>query len=260
MQNPGSILIVDDEPNIRFIIERTLQGDGYQIDTAASGKEAIEKQKVNTYDLILLDLHMEPGGGMDVFNSCRAAGVDTIVIILTAHGSLDSAVEALRLGAFDYLFKPASPDTIRQRVREGLEYRRKTLRMNHLLSQFNQLRQMISELETTSNDETLTPGQRFLFSGPVKLDRQRRSALLNDRLLDLTTAEFNFLLCLIEKSPLPASHCELIVAALGYSCEEFEARELTKWHIHNLRKKVESNPEQPRYIKTVRHQGYLWCG
>ncbi len=257
--NPAQILIVDDETSVRFVIERTLRQEGYRLDTAACGEEAVRMIGQTTYDLILLDLYMEPLDGLQVLSELRRAGADTVVIILTAHGSIESAVDALRLGAFDYLMKPAAPETIRQRVREGLQHRQHILRKNQLLTQMEKLRQVLSEIES-EEAEVFAAEKRFLRSGHLVIDRHHRTVTLGDRLLDLTTAEYDFLLCLVEATPKPVSHQDLVRLALNYDSEQSEAREITKWHIYKLRQKIEPDPTQPRYIRTVRYKGYFWSG
>ncbi len=257
------ILIVDDEPNIRFVLERALRYEGYQLETAANGEEAIARLSTAAppYDLLLLDLKMEPVDGREVLRFARAQDPEVVVIILTAHASLESAVEALRLGAFDYLFKPVTPEKVRQRVREGIERRQQSLRRQQILSQMENLRQTLNALTNAASSLAPPPVQaRFVRSGPLVIDRHHRQATLGDRLLELTTAEFDILLALVTAAPQPLSPLELVHRALGYECGEQEARDLMKWHIHHLRRKVEPQPSRPRYIKTVRHRGYLWAG
>lgn len=254
------VLIVDDEPHVRFVIERTLAQEGYDLDTAASGEEAIGRLRQNQYDLLLLDLQMEPVSGMEVLEAARQANPDLMVIILTAHGTLESAVAALRLGAFDYLFKPALPDAIRQRVREGLAQRQQMVRRQRLMKQAEALRQTLSELEAEQKSAMPPADYRFLHSGKLTIDRHHRVASLDGRVLDLTTAEFNMLTGLAEAAPAAVSPGQLVKAALGYEVEYLEARESAKWYIHHLRQKLEPDPARPQYIVTVRHQGYLWRG
>ena len=257
--NPPHILIVDDEANIRFVLERSLKHEGYILETATHGAEALQKLSKHSYDLILLDLRMEPVGGLQVLNTAREQDPNLIVIILTAHSSVESAVEALRLGAFDYLFKPATPDIIRQRVREGLHHRRQALRRHYLLTQIESLRQALDDLD--ANNEMIPPpdtNYRFLRSGKLVIDRHHRIATLDNTLLDLTTTEFDLLLCLATSASKPLSPRELVNCALGYDTEDVEARDIIKWHIHHLRRKIEPDPTHPRYIKNVRHKGYLW--
>lgn len=261
MIQQSRILIVDDEPNVRFILERTLNKEGYLLDTASDGREAIEKINRGTYDLLLLDLQMRPINGMEVLNAIRARDPDTVVIILTAHSTIESAVDALRLGAFDYLFKPAEPETIRVRVQEGLKQRQQVRYHQHLLNQMSTLRAMLMDLEAESGHlEQLQDSSRFLTSGKLLIDLHHRVATLNGQWLNLTTTEFNLLVSLVQHAPEPVSPRQLVIQALEYDTGEAEARENIKYHIHHLRRKLEKDPLRPRMIRTVRYKGYLWSG
>ncbi|HVM70637.1 MAG TPA: response regulator transcription factor [Anaerolineales bacterium] len=260
METPH-ILIVDDEANVRFILERTLSHAGYVLDTAETGQEAIEKLGNSQYDLVLLDLNMKPVGGIQVLNAIRARDAEITVIILTAHSTIDSAVEALRLGAFDYLYKPATPEAIRQRVRDGIQHRQQNLHRLRLLNQIEDLRQSLINLdiENETIGQAASP-QRFIRAGKLVIDKYHRSATLNGTLLDLTTAEFDLLACLAEVAPVPVSPKKLVMAALNYDISETEAREIIKYHVHQLRQKIEKDSANPKYIKTVRYKGYFWSG
>lgn len=253
------ILIADDEASIRLVLEHALKHEGYIVNTAVHGADALKKLAETRYDLLLLDLHMEPIDGMEVLNAARERDPDLAVIILTAYSSVDSAVTSLRLGVFDYLFKPSTPDTIRQRVQAGLHHRRQALHQRRLLSQVETLRRTLDDL---SADEEFSPppepDRRFIRSAKLVIDNHHRQAILDGELLDLTTTEFDLLVCLVQAAPKPLSPRQLVNCAMGYDVEEVEARDIMKWHIHRLRRKIE--PDPPRYIKTVRHKGYLWSG
>lgn len=249
------ILIVDDEPNVRFILENALKYEGYQLHPAGSGSEAIALLRTNPIDLMLLDLHMEPMDGLTVFNTARRQDPWLVVIILTAYGAVESAVEALRLGAFDYLFKPATPENIRQRVRAGVAQRQQQLTQQRLAAQVAGLREILTELD---QGQPQLPAERFIRQPGLVIDCAHRQATLNDQLLDLTTTEFDLLVCLVRQTPKPVSPRQLVNCVLGYDPNEVEARELIKWHIHHLRQKIEPVPQQPCYIKNIRHKGYLW--
>jgi len=255
------ILIVDDDPNVQYVLKRTLSREGYEIETADDGMDAIQKIGQTRYDLILLDLNMKPVGGLQVLNTVRERGEDSAVIILTGHSSIDSAVEALRLGAFDYLYKPASPDAIRQRVREGIHHRWQVLRRSQLFSQIEDLRQNLIEIDSLAEPaEQAASPQRFLRRGKLVIDHYHRSATLEGKLLDLTTTEFDLLVCLAEAAPSPVSPQQLVLRALNYESNGTEAAEIIRFHIHQLRKKIEVNDAAPKYIVTVRYKGYLWSG
>ena len=253
------ILIVDDEPGVRLVLEHTLQSEGYELETAVDGEDALQKIAATTYDLLLLDLHLGNIDGLQVLEAARHKDETVVVIILTGYASMDSSVEALRLGAFDYLFKPAMPDVIRQRVQAGLEERTQELEREQILGQIDALRHALNVVDTKraaiSHKNT---DDRFIKKEKLIIDRHHRTATLDTHLLELTTAEYGILLKLAESSPIPVSAQQLLSGALGYDSHTAEAREKAKWYIHHLRRKVEPDPKQPKFIKTVRNKGYFW--
>ena len=261
MSDPARILIVDDDPNVRFILERALRKERYTVAAAADGREALAKIAGIPYDVVILDLQMQPIPGMHVLEAVRRRSPDTAVIILTGHSTVNTAVEALRLGAFDYLFKPVMPEAIRRRVREALAHREEEQRRTQVLQQVDELRETLLALNTQARQvqETGRPG-RFRVSGPLTIDTRQRAIVLRGRPLDLTTAEFNILLALVQQAPKEVSPRELVRQALEYDAGEAESAEIIRYHIHQLRRKVEEDPQHPRLIRTIRYRGYLWSG
>jgi DNA-binding response OmpR family regulator len=255
------ILVVDDEHDVRTILQRILERAGWQADTAGSGEEAIRKAAAIRYDLILLDLYMEPMPGLQVLEKIRRTDPDIVGIILTAHGSMDSAVKALRLGAFDYLFKPATPEAIQSRVEAGLRFRRQMVRRRRLVAQVDALQQILEDIDAeAASSPAREADSRFLRAGELLIDRAHRSVTIGGRAADLTSAEFDVLTCLMDAAPEPVAATELVRSALGYEAEESEARNIIKWHIHHLRSKIEPRPARPQYVITVRYRGYQWGG
>lgn len=115
------ILIVDDEKNIRLTVAAALEGAGFEVDTARDGAEALDKLDVETYWLVLLDIKMPGMDGMEVLRRLRDVRPEVRVVMITAHGDVESAVEAMKLGAVDFLPKPFSPGEIRgivQKIRD----------------------------------------------------------------------------------------------------------------------------------------------
>jgi DNA-binding response OmpR family regulator len=110
------ILIVDDEKNIRLTLSQALETLGAEIDTAANGEEALAKLKGREFGLILLDIRMPGMDGMEVLRLVREIRPDIRIIMITAYGTIESAVEALKLGAVDFLQKPFDPEEIRELV------------------------------------------------------------------------------------------------------------------------------------------------
>lgn len=115
------ILIVDDEKNIRMMLNRCLKEEGYEIDIAVNGEEALGLIKEGSYDLVLLDIKMPGLTGMQVLESMRESGFKVDVIMMTAYGTIERAVEAMKLGAIDFISKPFTPDEIREIVKDVLD-------------------------------------------------------------------------------------------------------------------------------------------
>jgi DNA-binding response OmpR family regulator len=120
MDKPACILIVDDEPNVRFVFRTALETEGYAIDEAEDGLNALDRLEQSRVSLVLLDLQMPVLGGMEVLRRLRDTGNDVPAVIITAHGSIPDAVAAMKLGAIDFLSKPLTPNDLRRVVREVL--------------------------------------------------------------------------------------------------------------------------------------------
>ncbi|HXG95259.1 MAG TPA: response regulator, partial [Blastocatellia bacterium] len=118
------LLVVDDEESVAVTVSEVLRLDGFDVDTAMSGEEAIVCLKQNSYDLVLTDLHMESGDGISVLAEVRRCSPLTITIVLTGFASLESAIAAMRQGAYDYLIKPCIIDDMKHTIQRGLEHRR----------------------------------------------------------------------------------------------------------------------------------------
>ncbi len=113
------VLVVDDEGAIRYSVSKTLQRVGYNVSEAASGEDALDSMKKQHYDVILTDIRMPGLTGVELLKRIKDQAPDAIVILMTGYASLGTAVEALRLGAHDYLIKPSSSQDIRASVSRG---------------------------------------------------------------------------------------------------------------------------------------------
>ncbi len=135
--NTGTILIADDEPNIRRVIEAVLTKDGYTVITAENGKKAIDIVSTNTsIDCMISDLIMPDVNGVELLEAAKEINPSLSVIMITAHGTIKSAVDAMRLGAFDYITKPFEMDELKVVVKRALERR-------HLINENRELRQQL---------------------------------------------------------------------------------------------------------------------
>jgi signal transduction histidine kinase len=118
------LLVVDDEESVAFTVSEVLRLDGFVVDTALSGEEALARLRETQYDLVLTDLHMEGGDGLSVLGEVKRTSPLTIAIVLTGFASLESAIAAMRQGAYDYLVKPCIIDDMKHTIQRGLEHRR----------------------------------------------------------------------------------------------------------------------------------------
>jgi signal transduction histidine kinase len=146
------ILVVDDEESLRITTAAILEKDGYTVDTASSGDEAISLLKNVDYDLILTDLHMEGGDGLTVLAQIRRQAPLTISVVLTGFASVESAIAALQEGAYDYLTKPCDIETMRHTIRRGVDHRRLMLAEQKARADLEQLNQ---ELESRIQERTM---------------------------------------------------------------------------------------------------------
>jgi signal transduction histidine kinase len=151
VEEEARILVVDDEENLRITTAAILEKDGYIVDVAASGDEAISLLKNVDYDLVLTDLHMEGGDGLSVLNQIRNQSPFTISVVLTGFASVESAIAALQEGAYDYLVKPCDIDSMRHTIRRGVEHRRLIIAEQKARADLEQLNR---ELESRIEERT----------------------------------------------------------------------------------------------------------
>src|SRR5262245_22788784 len=257
MTESSRILMVDDEASIRLTLGALLRRAGFDLTAAESGVEAVALLERQPFDLLLVDLKMPEMDGMQVVRAARERQSDIAIIVLTGHGSLDTAVEGLHQGIFDYLLKTTGPEQVIERVRAGLRTREQVLRQRTLLEVVGTAMQELRPAAQQSSSTSLNTTQRVLTAGALELDLWRQEARLAQRKVALTPTEFRVLLCLAEHAGTMLSYAQLVRSALGYDAGELEAGELIKPHIHHLRQKLEPDSSAPRYILNVRGKGYL---
>jgi DNA-binding response OmpR family regulator len=251
------ILVVDDERAMRESLQEILEQEGFQVSQADSGEMALQLLKQMPIDLMLLDLKMKNLDGLQVTEAAKQFTPDTVIVMLTAHGTLESAIAAMRRGAFDYLLKPATVGDIIASVQRGLSHRAQMLRQRDLVSL---MQRAIVELQPPPGADVLPSGmERHLKLRGINLDLQRHIAVANDHLLDLTVTEFKMLAYLMEHPDQVISPCELVAAVQGYDADEYEARAIVRVHIRRLRQKIEPDPDEPIFILNVRGVGYLFA-
>jgi len=263
MKPSGHILIIDDEASLRQTLARILQRAGFEVTTAANGKDGLSLIIEHPFDLLYLDIRMPDVSGLELLKTIHAKFPELPVILFTAQPDLNSAVEALRRGATDYLLKPLKPQAVIDRTQAILADKQKERRRRELQRQIDALQ---TELMALDNDKTSAPDtapqqptssdDRFLRRGRLTLDMHTRRVTMNDRVINLPPTSFDYLLVLARHAPNIVDYRTLVSEAQGYEADTREAQELTKWHIHHIRQAIEPDKRNPVHVINVRGSGY----
>ena len=263
MTQQKTILIVDDEDRLRLSLSLILQKENYHVETAANAEGARGCLRSHEYDLMFLDLNMPGINGIDLLAEVHRQAPQMPVLILTAFAALESAIQAVRLGARDYLIKPVEPVVILTRVAEILAESEQPARKKEIVGQIQEL---LAELKHMEGEEPAPTGAqasppsadsaRILKKGMFELDLQARYATLNGKYIPVTGVYFEYLCTLLRHAPKAVAYKTLVKESQGYEVAPTEARDLARWRIHELRKAMEADPRQPQYILTVRGTGY----
>ena len=265
MSSLGKVLIIDDEDSLRRTLGRILTNAGCDVVSAADGAEALSHWTGSEFDLVFLDLRLPDTSGLEILKEIRKSNTELPVIMLTAHASLQSALDALRLGASDYLLKPINPETLVSRTRVILEEQAVNRRRRDLQEQITVLQAELDSLDVAIEPSGAmqsiaaaapSPTERFMQCGPLILDLHSRRATLGERVLSLPPTPFDYLVVFAAHSPEVVDYQTLIEEAQGYQMDRREAQELAKYHIHVLRDTLEPDPKNPRHILNVRGVGY----
>jgi DNA-binding response OmpR family regulator len=186
------------------------------------------------------------------------------IIMLTANGSLSSAIAAVRCGVADYLLKPIDLETLRERVAAILaEYYTLRARAEQLTSMYSQLQAILHGegwlREMPAGAPAQPTGVRVYHSGPLHLDVQRHAVLMHEQPVEVTPSEFAILIELL-RQPGTVVPCLRLTEAIQTAVDDEEAaRQLIRPHIVRLRRKLELDPQQPCYLLSVRGLGYRWA-
>jgi len=220
------ILLVEDEPTIAAGVQDDLELEGYSVELATDGAMAAAKGLEGQYELILLDVMLPKKDGFTVCRELRAAGVRTPVLMLTARGQEVDKVLGLELGADDYITKPFSRRELQARVKSAL---RRAAMTEH------------------------QPAQVYEF-GNLKIDFGRCEAWKGGCQADMTAMEFKLLRALLSRRGQVVTIDELNREVWGK--DVFVSDRVVYTHMNNLRRKIETDPQHPRHLITVRGVGY----
>ncbi len=237
-----NILVVDDEPVARQSLSDILRLEGYAVSAVPNGQAAVEYVRTHPIDLMVVDLRMPGMDGLEVVQVVNQVSPETEIILLTAYGSTESAIQALRLRVHDYLLKPAAPSQVIASVKKGLARREARLKAKGGSA--------TADVEEASLEFSLPDGTR--------LDLARRLIQKKDQIVHLTPAEGRLLRVLIENPGRVYTHRELVLLVQGYDTSQREAPEILRPLVSRLRHKLEVFPSLARAIVSVRGTGYLY--
>jgi DNA-binding response OmpR family regulator len=254
---PGRILIVDDEKNIRNGLRAVLVKEGHTIKDTGTAEEALTLLATYPSEVAIVDIRMPGMSGIDLLAAIRERWPHIAVILLTGHGTLETAITAVKEGAQNYLLKPAQPDAIRQAVTEALASARRRRERSQLLDSLRVGLQRLEELPAgSSSADTGNSGGHLIQAGDIQIDRLSYEVHRDGSPVSLTPSEFNLLVALAERTGQVVDYVTLVQLSLDYEAQPWEAKELIKRHIFSLRQKLEPDPSLPRYILNVRGVGY----
>jgi two-component system alkaline phosphatase synthesis response regulator PhoP len=231
---PQRILVVDDDKSIVKVLTAYLEQSGYQVLPAYDGEMALHALRRERPDLVLLDLMMPNRDGREVTNIIRADKTlaSTPIIMLTARVEDTDKIIGLELGADDYITKPFNAHEVVARVK--------------------------SLLRRVRLDQSPNASPHILICGDLRLDLDQRTLTVDSVPVELTRTEFNLLEAFLSNPGFTLTRDDLLEKSLGYAYEGL-GRALDT-HIRNLRRKIESDPNNPTYIQTVYGVGYRLKG
>ena len=260
---PGHILIIDDEANLRQTLARILNRAGFQVTTAENGHQGLQLLSQQPFDLVYMDIRMPDMSGLEALKLIHAKFAELPVVLFTAQPDLNTAVEALRNGASDYLLKPLKPQEIIERTKSMLVNIKREQRKKEIQAQIQVLQAELRELEAAKDLAEIQPSavedpasQRYLKRGRLTLDLHARQVIIDKRTINLQPTAFDYLVVLARHTPHIVDYQTLAAEAQGYQTEARESKELTKWHIHHLREALEPDKDKPKLIINVRNSGY----
>jgi two-component system KDP operon response regulator KdpE len=229
IQQAIRILVVDDEPAIRRALRPPLVELGFQVVEASRGEEALQALRATVYDAVLLDINMPGIGGIETLKRIRAFAPRLPVLMLTVRDQEGDKVEALDMGADDYVTKPFSTRELIARIRSAVRRVRAPAR----------------------------PEDAPIEIGEIRLEPVKRLVTKRGAPVKLTRKEFDILYCLMSRAGRVVTYAKLLTAVWGAECRE--EVEYLRTFVRQLRKKIEDDPSNPLYLLTDVYVGYRFA-
>ena len=223
------LLIVDDDLSMRLLLAEYFRRLGFEVEEKESGEEALEPALSGSFDIFIFDVSMPGISGLELLRRVRERGIETPAMFLTAHDAVDDKVAGFQAGADDYLNKPFSPRELEVRVEALLKRAGKTTQKKR-------------------------EGEERLEIGGLVIDKRRHEVTISGERIDLTPLEFHILEKLASEPGRAWSRNDLLDEVWSTDYEGYQRN--VDPHINRLRRKIEADPKNPRYVLTVRGVGY----
>jgi two-component system KDP operon response regulator KdpE len=223
------ILVVDDESAIRRALRPPLIELGFQVTDALRGEEALQMLRAAVYDVVLLDINMPGIGGIETLRRIRALAPRLPILMLTVRDQEEDKVQALDLGADDYVTKPFSTRELIARIRAAVRRVRAPAR----------------------------PEDAPIEIGEIRMEPVKRTVTKRGEPVHLTRKEFDILHCLMSRAGRVITYARLLTAVWGADCRE--EVEYLRTFVRQLRKKIEDDPSNPLYLLTDVYVGYRFA-
>jgi DNA-binding response OmpR family regulator len=223
----GRVLVVDDDPDTRTLMRDILEEDHYSVHSCSCGEDALTALRRDKFDLVLTDIKMPRMSGIELLLRIRRMNLDIEVILITAYASVETAIQAVRGEAFDYIEKPFSLSRFRRRVSEALQPRASGQRQHDVMHYRD-----------------------------LSIDRTARRVWLGEPEVKLTRLEYNVLAYLFEHQGCAISREELLREVWEAQEVDDRSRAAVKTCIGRLRRKIGDDAQSPEYITNVWGVGY----
>jgi two-component system alkaline phosphatase synthesis response regulator PhoP len=227
-----SLLLVEDEIGLVMTLTDRLEAEGYAVESARDAATGLARATEKKYDVILLDIMLPGGSGLDICRTIRQRGIDTPVLMLTAKGQVVDRVVGLKLGADDYLVKPF------------------------------EMAELLARIEAVSRRSRPTPPKGdhadVVEIGDLRLDFRRAEVHKGGTAVALSAREYKLLRYFVEHRGATLSRDELLNEVWGYNA--MPSTRTVDVHVAWLRQKIEDNPRHPEHILTMHGLGYKFAG
>ena len=260
MSAEESVLIIDNEESVWTTWSTALQKQGFSIDHVNSVEDALNVLDDQDYGLALVNYKVNGHkNGLNLLDQIQERAPLIDVIVITSYGTLNSSIDALHKGAYDYLIKPVNTMEVVSRVERCMSERKESAERLQLINQVEMMLTQLKKQLQPENEDKPSHGHIFETTNII-VDRRKRLVVQNGEPVQLSPTEFDMLDYLVTNEDRVVSASELIRAVQGYDMEEMDARPIVRVNIRRLRQKIEKDTSNPRHIVTVRSRGYRFAG